>query len=71
MSFVCVCCHPTLPFPRDPCPRGPPLTKITYEISKLPKDFKISEISLKISDFTRDFKVLARFQDFDLDFADF
>ena len=42
--------------------RGPPLPKRAYEISNLPKDFKISA---KISDFSRFSK---RFQDFSEDF---
>ena len=42
--------------------RGPPLPKRAYEISNLPKDFKISA---KISDFSRFSK---RFQDFREDF---
>ena len=40
-------------------PRGPPLPKRAYEISNLPKDFKISA---KISDFSRFSKRLRRFQ---------
>ena len=49
-------------------PRGPPLPKRAYEISNLPKDFKISA---KISDFSRfskRFRFQRRFQDFSEDF---
>ena len=58
-------------------PRGPPLPKRAYEISNLPKDFKISakisdfsrfskrfQISAKISDFSEDFKISAKISDF-------
>ena len=42
-------------------PRGPPLPKRAYEISNLPKDFKISA---KIQDFSKDFKISAKISDF-------
>ena len=42
-------------------PRDPPLPKSAYEISNLPKDFKISA---KISDFSEDFKISAKISDF-------
>ena len=45
--------------------RGPPLPKRAYEISNLPKDFKISA---KISDFSRFSKISAKISEFSEDF---
>ena len=56
-------------------PRGPPLPKRAYEISNLPKDFKISakisdfsRFSKRFQDFSEDFRFQRRFQDFTEDF---
>ena len=56
-------------------PRGPPLPKRAYEISNLPKDFKISakisdfsRFSKRFQDFSKDFRFQRRFQDFSEDF---
>ena len=55
--------------------RGPPLPKRAYEISNLPKDFKISakisdfsRFSKRFQDFSKDFRFQRRFQDFSEDF---
>ena len=62
MTDLNICTHK---LPKNfPClrlqekPRGPPLPKRAYEISNLPKDFKIS---VKISDFARISAEISRF----------